>query len=234
MRIVYDDYLPDFPRTRHLPWEPNASRDDVIATLDECRSIFSENVEVTEKVDGANVGIALVDGEPLIRNRNHILNKAHTARTAAKAQYSPLWNWFYENRSAFEKLGAHSVYGEWLLARHSIAYETLPSYFLAFDVFDQHDQKFLDPHIARSMLIEAGLPCVPVLHTGPLESAAHLSKLLNRQSAFAPDPAEGIYLKIGDGSHMVQRFKMVRPGFIAGEHWSKNKITKNTLSKKAS
>lgn len=228
--IVYDDYLPDFPRTRHLPWQPNASRDDLVASEADCTVVFTANVQVTEKVDGANVGLALVDGEPLIRNRNHILNKSHAARTAAKAQFNPLWNWFYENREAFERLGSSfSVYGEWLMAVHSVHYTRLPSHFLAFDVFDQETKRFVDPHKARRQLTEAGFPCVPVLHSGPVANVKQLTDMIACKSLFSDEIREGVYLKIGDGTNMTHRFKMVRTGFIAGEHWSQKKITKNVV-----
>lgn len=234
--IDYSEVLPDFPRTRHLPWKPNATRDDLIASEKDCQILFdSPSVHVTEKVDGANIGIALIDGEPLIRNRNHILQKSHAARTAAKAQFNPIWNWFYENIKLFEQLnkyGPYSVYGEWLLARHSIVYDRLTSYFAAFDLWDQETHNWIDPQVSDRILQDSGFPRVPGIHVGPITSFAQLESMMTSKSEFSNTSIkEGIYIKLGDGTNLTHRFKMVRQNFISGEHWNKNKIVKNTMRK---
>jgi hypothetical protein len=35
------------------------------------------------------------------------------------------------------------LFGEWLAARHTMPYDCLPDWFLAFDVLDSHAQRFL-------------------------------------------------------------------------------------------
>lgn len=228
------DILPDYPRTRHLPWNPNATRDDLVATEDECRIILgSDRVQVTEKVDGANVGMAR---GPIIRNRNHILRKGHTARTAAKRQFSSIFNWYYEHLHLFDELDRlapnTSVFGEWLLARHSVAYDLLPSWFLAFDLYDYASRRFMDPIEARDILVAAGFEVVPELHTGPVGNPERLAAMLRERSPFSStDMREGVYLKVGDGRWLTYRFKMVRRGFVAGSHFStRAEIEKNGLA----
>lgn len=223
--------LPDYPRTRHLPWKPNATRDDLIAS--EADIIFtSPHVYVEEKVDGANVGMAK---GPIIRNRNHILHKGYTARTAAKLQFSPIWNWYYEHESCFDELerlaGPVSVFGEWLLALHSVPYDQLSSHLLAFDVYNYEARKFIDPGLGRSMLTAAGFSTVPVLHTGPVRDYAKLEAWTHEPSPLATNSKrEGVYVKVSDGQWVTHRFKMVRQGFIAGEHFStRGTITKNKI-----
>jgi len=229
------DILPDYPRTQHLPWNPNATRDDLVATEDECRIIFeSDRVQVTEKVDGANVGMAK---GPIIRNRNHILRKGHTARTAAKKQFSPIWNWYYENAHLFDELERlapdTSVFGEWLLACHSVEYDLLPSFFMAFDLYDYGSARFVDPLEARGILVAAGFEVVPQLHSGPIKDPEQLAAMLRQRSSFSSrDLREGAYIKVGDGRWVIYRFKMVRHGFIAGSHFStRADIIKNKLGK---
>lgn len=162
--------LPDYPRTRHLPWKPNAQRDDLVADPAECRIIFeSKWVDVTEKIDGANVGMALVDGHPVIRNRNHILNKAFTQRrTAAKMQFASIFNWAYQNLEKLQVLAGYSIYGEWMYALHGLPYTHLPSYFITYDLYDYEQQQFIEPAIARDMLVKAGFEVVPLLYHGTI------------------------------------------------------------------
>lgn len=230
-----DDLLPDYPRTRHLPWKPNASRDDLIASEREARIIFeSEHVTVEEKVDGANVGIAR---GPIIRNRNHILHKGYRAKTAAKLQFTPIWNWYYDHEPCFDRLetlaGPVSVFGEWLLALHSVIYDRLPDYLLAFDLYDPENRDFLDPLRARYCLEHAGFVTVPLLRVGRVGSYEELEHLVYQPSILSSTAQrEGVYVKVSDGSHITHRFKMVRQGFIAGEHFStRGQIVKNRTVK---
>lgn len=228
--------LPDYPRTKHLPWKPNATRDDLIATEEECRIIFeSERVQVTEKVDGANSGMAK---GPIIRNRNHILKKGYTARTAAKKQFSPIWNWYYEHSQLFDQLEEvapfTSVFGEWLLAIHSVSYDLLPSYFIAYDLYDWKVNQFIDPFEAREILTLVGFDVVPELLTGKINSYKQLEDLVNCPTSLSStDMREGIYVKVGDGKWITHRFKMVRKDFIAGSHFStRSDVVKNKLRSK--
>jgi len=225
--------LPEYPRTCHLPWNPNATRDDLIVSEEECQIIFeSDRVQVTEKVDGANAGMAK---GPIIRNRNHILRKGYTARTAAKKQFAPVWNWYYENLHLFdelEKLSPNtSVFGEWLLACHSVEYDLLPSWFMAYDLYDYESRQFVDPFEARDILIAAGFAVVPELHRGKVKDHKQLEAMIQQPSQFSStDLREGIYVKVGDGRWVTHRFKMVRQGFIAGSHFStRPDVVKNKL-----
>lgn len=225
--------LPQFPRTRHLPWQANAKRDDLIASEKEASIIFnSARVSVEEKVDGANVGMSIYDDQPAIRNHNHIIHKAYSKRrTPAKMQFSSIWNWWYENRQLFEALdGPFSVFGEWCVAQHGMAYDHLPSWFIAHTVYDFEAEKWLDTEVARNLLESVGFATVPLLHWGPVESYEQLATLANSPSQFAPNGLrEGVYLKVSDGKYITQNFKMVRPGFEQGALWSDEKLTKNKI-----
>lgn len=89
----FTSWLPEYPRTLHLPHNPNAARNDLIASSKDVAEIFSsDNVYIEEKIDGANCGMMLIDdgkGEsiPLIRNRSHILSKGYNKGTPAKQQF---------------------------------------------------------------------------------------------------------------------------------------------------
>lgn len=226
--------LPEFPRTKHLPWWANAARDDLIATEKECAVIFkAQHVTVEEKVDGANCGVAR---GPIIRNRNHVLRKGYAARTAGKEQWNPIWNWYYEHAGCFDDLartaGPVSVFAEWLLMRHTVAYDLLPSFFMAFDLYDYDVGQYLDPQHGRQLLVEAGFDVVPLLHVGPVESPEQLAALATDKSRFSStEMREGVYIKVSDGEYITHRFKMVHPGFVPGEHLDRRKLTKNKLRK---
>ena len=54
------EVLPDFPRTRHLPQDPCAQRDDLILSQKEIQAAEAscDVILVDEKLDGANSGVA--------------------------------------------------------------------------------------------------------------------------------------------------------------------------------
>jgi hypothetical protein len=233
--IIYEEIIPEFPSTRHLPHKPNATRGDSIATTVEVKIIFqSDNVFLEEKIDGASLGITVIDGHPLIRNRNHVLNKGHQAKTAAKMQFSNVWGWYYKHQRLFQNLidllGPVSVYGEWLWAKHTVEYDQLPAYFVPYDIFEHDRRIYLATEIVRDSLERVGFATVPLLHHGKIESYEQLEDLTNQKSEFSSTAIrEGVYLKVSDGEKVAHRFKMVRQGFIPGEHWSNKQITRNKL-----
>lgn len=228
-------FLPDYPRTLHLPHKPNAQKDDLIASKKEAKIIFqNELIEVTEKIDGANCAIMVNNGHPIIRNRNHLLGKGFTGKTPAKMQFSSIFNWFYENQSKFEKMNEIAgdpvaVYGEWLVATHGIKYDKLPSCFLPFEVYNPEKEYFIDPFLTRKMFEEAGFDTIPLLWKGKIESYEQLEKLCQEKSPFSSELREGIYLKIGDGHKVVNRFKMVRNDFVQGRYWNDSQLNKNII-----
>jgi len=227
--------IPEFPRTRHLPWKPNTVRGDLVVSEDDAKVIFENPFTyVQEKVDGANSGMALVNDEPIVRNREHILRKGFMKDTPAKKQFASIWGWFYDHKENFQKLndllGPVSVYGEWMVQIHGMVYENLPDWFLAYDVYDYEVEKFHDPKVSMEALVECGFSVVPTLKSGPT-SYEELEKFANEPSAFAPTPREGVYVKTSDGQWQTDRFKMVRQGFVQGGLFDNKVLRKNRLAK---
>ncbi len=216
-----------------MPYKPNIVQGDLVATNEEVGILFeSDNVEISEKVDGANCAMTIYDGEVLIRNRNHILKKGYLKDTPAKKQFRPAWGWFYENKEKFEKLKGYSVYGEWMWVVHGLKYDKLPSWFMAYELYDQENQKYLDPFVAAKMFDYAGFCTVPVLHRGKITDWSQLEKLANSPTQFTTNALrEGICIKIGDGRFLTHRFKLVREGFVQGGLWNEKELTKNKLEK---
>jgi hypothetical protein len=249
MKISLKQILPDFPRLKHLPFKPNTVRGDLIATLEDLDiNIENGTTIIEEKVDGANCGMALFEGEPIIRNRDHILRKGYVKDTPAKKQFASIWGWFYEHKEAFEKLneqmGTVSVYGEWMIQQHGMIYDRLPDWFIAYDVYDWEAGRFLNSYAAREHLEGVGLCVAPCLHGGSFNKtpwtkpfdleyfAALLDRLTNAKSVFATNALrEGIIFKISDERYQTHCFKMVRQGFMQGclfgEELKRNRLAKS-------
>lgn len=230
--------LPEYPSACHLPWKPN-TRGDRIADAEDVAPIFSsDRVVVQEKIDGANCGMALVDGHPGIRSRTKILRKGGLNRymNPSMAQFAPVFNWFYENKKKFEKLvnqfGNYTVYGEWMVQQHGMYYDNLPDMFVAYDLYDQDRGQYMDPNHAAAALCLSGFATVPMLKFGKVANYEELEALANLPSKFSTDlPGEGIFVKAGDGGWTTCRFKMVRQGFVQGVLLG-DEIKKNDLEDK--
>jgi atypical dual specificity phosphatase len=228
------EILPAFPKTAHLPHKPNTDKLDKVATPQEVAVVFTGQINVEEKIDGSSCGMVLHDGEPLIRNRDHILRKGYHKKTAAKMQFASVWNWFYDNKNKFEclaELGKYSVFGEWMVAQHGIAYTRLPAWFIAYDLYDYEKRRWVDPVTAAIHLCDAGF-AMPVLRyrgTG-LDGYAELEKWANLPAEWADEKAEGVYVKAYDADQVTHRFKMVREDFVRGALWHPKVLTKNRLA----
>ena len=231
--------LPEFPKTQHLPIEPNAQRDDLVVSEQELDFLLGcSDVDITEKIDGSNCAFTVIDGYPVIRNRNHILNKAYTGnnKTPAKMQFAPIWTWYYNNIDKFTELKkilgfTPGVYGEWMFARHTVLYDKLPNQFIAFDIYNYHVDEYISPKIARSALIEAGFSVVPLIAQDIKLTRDILKQLRDGDSAFSSEKREGMYIKVSNGEYITHRYKMVRSDFKTDEKWNKKPLVKNKVIK---
>jgi hypothetical protein len=132
------------------------------------------------------------------------------------------------------------LYGEWVYALHSTGYDCLPGYFVAFDLRCVLTDAFVSRPELELILRGTGIPQTPLLLTRPAAEGrlkanammAEILRLVERKSTFAVDtPAEGVYVRLQRGLWTVDRAKIVRPHFIAGnEHWTRGGVKINELS----
>jgi len=122
-----------FPRTAHLLNLGATTEDDLAQPTSAAFLVSSftpeSQIVITEKIDGANLGISLdSSGRILIQNRAHWVNsKTHL-------QFTKLDTWVEKHREALTGiLGADAsfperyvLFGEWMVCVHSIKYTRLP------------------------------------------------------------------------------------------------------------
>lgn len=237
MTVSFKDVLPEYPSTRHLPWKPN-NKGDRVASEAEAAVIFDcYRLAVQEKIDGANCGMAYLNGHPVLRNRTKILRKGQQLKNPSLAQFASAWNWMHGNKARFDTLAEHgpySVYGEWMIQQHGMAYDSLPDWFVAFDVYDWEKDKYIDPYKANTILEACGFNTIPLsFYASPKiqkpVTYEFLEEVANCSSWFAKDAKkEGVVVKVSDGEFITTKFKMVRQGFEQGCLLG-DEITRNTL-----
>jgi ATP-dependent RNA circularization protein (DNA/RNA ligase family) len=218
-----------FPSTPHLAALPGIDiRDDKVLTEIEREEFLRHELTVEEKVDGANLGLTFdADGNIRAQNRGAYLH------LPGSGQWKRLGDWLARHiDTLFEHLSdRYMLFGEWCYAQHSIFYDRLPDWFLAFDVYDREARRFL-ASAHRDRLFDAmRISKVPRLAHGRL-TFPELQKLLS-QSKLADQPAEGIYLRIDQGDWLERRAKLVRPTFfrVIDQHWSRYAIKPNRLQR---
>ncbi len=217
-----------FPHTPHLLWlGSKPPREDKVLAQNEVRSFLSSDVIIEEKVDGANLGISLnEEGDLVAQNRGSFVEVAN-----AGGQWKPLHRWLTERRfTLLDHLTPDLiVFGEWCYARHSIAYDRLPDWYLGFDVYERSSGRFWSVARRNKLLEQMGMATAPLVATGrfglnELQAMMSSSKLTN-------GPAEGIYVRRDEGDYLAERAKVVQPGFVQAidEHWSRRAIEANGL-----
>lgn len=218
-----------FPRTPHLAWlgtgEP---RDDKVLSADQGRDLLAGDVVVEEKVDGANVGFSVdEEGRLLVQNRGSYLSPEH-----AHPQFAPLFRWIPpRERELIDALFPDlMLFGEWCYAMHTVSYNNLPDWFLAFDVFDRGEGQFWSTARRNELVRQLGVHRVPRLAEGRFD-LADLRGFLST-SRLTDGPPEGVYVRRETSEFLVARAKLVRPEFVQAidEHWSRQPQRTNRLA----
>ena len=214
-----------FPRTPHLMWLGiMPPRGDKMLSSEEATALLKGPVIVEEKIDGACIGLSVEPGGAVrAQNRGAYLTPN------SHAQFRPLWPWLAQREAALrEALGSGQVlFGEWCYARHAVAYDALPDWFLAFDVYDRNAKRFWSRARREELTGRLRLASVPMLAAGRFDCGG-LERLLG-PSRVGAMPMEGIYLRWEDGPWVAARAKLVRASWLPHdeEHWSRRPLVAN-------
>lgn len=218
-----------YPHTPHLAWLGAAPpRGDKVLPPAEASALLFGSVIVEEKLDGANLGISAGDdGRLRFQNRGQYLS------TPYAAQFSRLNAWAGEHEHRLLPLLQPGLilFGEWLAARHSIAYGSLPDWFAAFDVYDGAAGRFWCVARRDALIGEAGLPAAPVLSQGRTSLSSLVTLVNDGSSRFGADALEGVVVRRDGEQFNDGRAKLVRPGFVQdiGDHWRRRALEWNRV-----
>jgi len=218
-----------FPHTPHLVWlGSGAPRDDKLLSPADARALLAGEVVVEEKLDGANLGVSLGrDDELRFQNRGHYIELPFSG------QFQRLGAWIAQHQAGLHDVlsGDQIVFGEWCAARHSVAYDWLPDWFVSFDVYDCTVGKFMSTARRDAVVARAGLVAVPSVFRGKTTLTALKEMLSTTNSRYWGGPVEGLVVRCESKDWLTSRAKLVRPDFVQniGEHWRRRKIEWNRL-----
>jgi ATP-dependent RNA circularization protein (DNA/RNA ligase family) len=235
--MTLDDFR-KFPRTYHLfeVQKGRMARDDLLLEGKNAQPFYKEPVTVEEKIDGSNLGLSL---DP---NTLKILaqNRSHYVTSQSHQQFKTLDIWINEHPELYDILHPHYIlFGEWVYAKHSLHYDRLPGYFVAFDIYDKKAEKYLSVKERNKRLKDTTIPVIqPLVLDQVMPTRQHYEKLLDTKSHYIKDsqlPLEGIYIRVDDDQtgYLKHRCKVVRSDFIqtvdTSGHWMTKEVVKNQI-----
>ena len=227
-----------YPRTPHIEGSRLQPGDEDLSQIP-FETIRGKHIVIEEKVDGANTAISFsADGTLLLQSRGHYLTGGYRER-----HYNLFKKWANTHRDRFYEIlgGRYVMYGEWLYAKHTVYYDSLPHYFLEFDVLDRETGRFLDTPSRAELLEPLPVSSVPVLADGCFQKQKDVLSYLGRSRYISEkhidnlrrvseslgldaerqcretdpsDTMEGLYLKIEENGEVTDRMKYVRASFL--------------------
>ena len=202
-----------YPRTPHLPWSPGTTDDDKV--LHDLSHFEGKRVVITKKMDGENTTMY----------SNHIHARSIDSRGGVDRDWvKTMWAGMAHNIPENWR-----ICGENLWARHSIAYDELPSYFMAFSIWDESNV-CLSWDETLHYFAMLGVEPVYVIYDGLWNEDA-CRKL---HTELDPVKDEGFVVRLADSFHYdnfgTSVAKYVRKGHVqTDKHWRHQEIVPNGL-----
>lgn len=196
-----------YPHTPYMDISGSVDLHDEVRSLDSFAWSDGRDVIVTEKMDGENTSVYADHIHARSLDSRH-----HDSRNWIKSYAA---QYIQPVLAPGERVLVENVY-----ARHSIAYNQLPSFAWIFGVF--HRTLVADWDYVELMASTVGLPTVPVLYQGPFDRHRIESVI----ASLDIEHQEGIVVRSREAFD-VSEFsrhiaKWVRPGHVqTDQHWTR-------------
>ena len=178
-----------YPRTPHLPFSPGGTEDD--ERLSSIAHLINVEIVILEKMDGA----CWVEERGHCHARNPHITSKNPIFDPAKAHWANT-RWSIEENERF--------CGEWLFFQHSIAYDSLPGWYLVFNIQDRETKEWYEWDLVEMRCEESKLPTVPVLWRGTVENEQELETIINdlmTENSSHGQSREGVVVRLARGFH---------------------------------
>jgi hypothetical protein len=154
--------------------------------------LLGGRVNIEEKLDGANMSFALCDGRVEVATRGGpgaIDRGDHLGRARG---------WAAEHSDELRSLLADEciLYGEWLLTRHGVSYDSLPDLLVGLDLFDPKGG-WIPVHDRDERLRQAGVATPPLLGEFDHVDLGVIDELVG-PSTFGAPRVEGLIVRALD------------------------------------
>lgn len=215
-----------FPSTAHLTVDEPTQRvrADKVLSPEQAEDLLRDEVRVEEKVDGDNLGFSVQAGELRVQHRGDYVRPDEGWR------YPHLASWLamHEPRLT-EALGDLILFREWCASVHTVHYDELPDWFLAFDVYDRRRSGFWSADRRDALCSRLGVSVVPLLAEKRFDERELRS--VPGPSKLGSDLMEGVVVRRDEDGWLRARAKVVRPEFLQADerHWRSRETRLNQL-----
>lgn len=215
-----------FPSTPHLTDDEPAQRvrADKMLSPEQAEDLLSDAVRVEEKVDGDNLGFSAQSGGLRVQHRGDYVRLDEGWRSPHLAS----WLATHEPHLT-EALEDLILFGEWCASVHTVHYDALPDWFLAFDVYDRRRSGFWSADRRDALCSRLGVSVVPLLAEKRFDERGLRSVL--GASKLGSDLMEGVVVRRDEDGWLRARAKVVRPEFLQADerHWRGRATQPNRL-----
>lgn len=174
-----------------------------------------DEIIVTEKYDGSNVGIAKKDGSIYALTRS-----GYEAHTSPYEQHHIFSEWVNKRKDFFEYLlnEGDRICGEWMYSPHGIKYKCENDPIVFFDYF--RDNSRMSHQFTESLRVSDDIPFARVIHRGDSIPVDRLISILNKKTySISPDEnPEGMVYRVERKGKVDFLAKWVRDDFVAGKY----------------
>ena len=183
--------IPHLPGSRRGPGDHKCHEGQAKIATEKARD-KNDWIIVSEKLDGSNVGVALVNGTILPLGR-----AGYPAISSPYIQHQYFAKWAYQRDDLFRAVlnEGERIVGEWLMQAHGTRYDlSARPPFVAFDIMKGSERMTYDAFTNR---VHDHFAIVPVIHQGLPLSIDTAMALLGKCGFYgARDPVEGAVWRV--------------------------------------
>jgi hypothetical protein len=190
------------------------------------KKLLRGNVVISEKMDGANVGI--------IRHKDHfrLQKRGSLVDVGEHYQFNFFKAWTQKNYDKLMQIPENTIlYGELMICRHTIYYDMLPDYFLAFAWCDRETGEYYHRLDMEEMCDKIGIYTTPMIAQTSNIYKDELFDLIPNPSTYGHKQAEGLVVwnyKVNMRGKVV--LKKFQDSMDKSGHWTRRKIETNKVS----
>lgn len=205
-----------YPRTYHLPWSQGLTTDD--RRMESLDAFIGKRVIVSVKMDGENSSM--------------YHDYFHARSVDGNSHPSRNWVKQFHSQIAADIPEGWRICGENLFAKHSIAYNNLPTYFMGFSIWDDKNS-CLSWDDTKYWFELLGIQHVPILYDGIFNEDLIKNLWIDKRDR---DTVEGYVLRLADeigySEFRIKFGKFVRKNHVAAtvHNWQQAMIVKNKLA----
>lgn len=188
----------------------------------EVKELLRGRCVITEKMDGANIGIIGTKQGFKMQKRGSLVD------ISEHAQFGRFKAWANEKYDVLSHIpNKWILYGELMHTVHSVYYDKLPDWVLIFGIWD--GKEYMEWEEVEEYCSDNGLYTVPHLFTSSgWDRNTIVDDCMPDDSFYGSEEAEGIVIY---NYKRQQRAKVVKEEFVKGigKHWTSNAVKINKI-----